>query len=177
MKKILMICAMMVVFTAIVSAQSKFSQYGMSCHISDDSLHVAVVCYWDTTISQKEYALLSQYSTILVIDDVEEVPYIRHGDTIELLEHHNEIRFVYTIPLANLRTVDGVIDLRREDNWYPNRNDDVDYVYTSMWVDGYCAVLNGELLGVDVKEDEKEGIYYDIFKKYDGLHLILIPKK
>ena len=177
MKKILMLYAAMVLFTTIVSAQSKPSTYSMSCEIEDDSLRVAVWCYWDTTSSTKNYALLSQYSTILVIDDEEEVHYKRHGDTIELLERHNAIRFVYTIPRENLRTIDGVIDLRREDNWYPNRNDEVEYVVTSMWADGYHAILNGELLGVDVKKEDEEGIYYAIPKKYDGLHLILIPKK
>ena len=176
MKKIMFLCAAMVVFSTIVSAQSKPSTYSMSCGIENDSLHVAVWCYWDTASSTKNYALLSQYSTILVIDDEKEVPYKRYGDTIELLERHDVIRFVYTIPWERLRTIDGVIDLRREDNWYPNRNDEVEYIVTSMWADGYHAILNGELLGVDVKEDE-EGIYYAIPKKYDGLHLILVPKK
>ena len=175
MKKTLLITVLLTL-AASTSAQGKASSYSMSCGVENDSLGVAVWYYWDSTSAVPNYILLSQACTILVIDDFEEVPYRRHGDTVFLLEQHNPVRFVYSIPLAALHTVDGVIDLRREDNWYPHRNDEVEYVMTSMWADDYHATLNGERLGVDVKTDDKDGIYYIIEKRYDGLHLILTPK-
>ena len=175
MKKILFLTVLLA-FAATASAQSKASSYSMSCDIEGDSLNVAVWYYWDSTSAVPNYVLLSHACTILVIDDFKEVPYRRHGDTVFLLEQHNPVRFVYSIPLAALRTEDGVIDLQREDNWYPHRNDEVEYVMTSMWADDYLATLNGERLGVDVKTDDKDGIYYIIEKRYDGLHLILTPK-
>ena len=177
MKKILFLCATLLVLTASAEAQSKASSYSMSCGIDGDSLGILVWYYWDSAGGVLNYVLLSQACTILVIDDDDEVPYKRHGDTVFLFEQHNPLRFVYAIPLANLRTVDGIIDLRREDNWYPHRNDAVEYVMTSMWADNYRAILNGELLDVDVKKDDEEGIYYDINKRHEGLHLILIPRE
>ena len=174
MKKVFLICAALLALALGAEAQSTYS---MSCGIDEDSLGIAVWYYWDSTGGELNYVLLSHDCTILVIDDDDEVPYKRHGDTIFLFEQHNPIRFVYAIQLAKLRTIDGIIDLRREDNWYPHRNDDVDYVITSMWADNYRAILNGELLDVDVKKDDKEGIYYCINKRHEGLHLILIPRE
>lgn len=80
---------------------------------------VAIWCYWDSNHDGPCYAILSQSCNILVIDDIDSIPYERHGDTVVLLERIDTVRFVYRLPLGGFVSDDGIIDLRREDNWYP----------------------------------------------------------
>ena len=174
MKKPLLLCFTLLALAVTSSAQNKPSTYGISCSIFGDSLSVAVWCYWDMSTGGPSYALLSHSCTILVVEDDDSIQYSRHGDTLLFLGRHDTVRFVYNLPLSSFRSADGVINLHREDNWYPHRNDEVEYVYISTDEDDYYTILNGELLDRDVKREED---FFNIEKKSDGLHLIFLSKK
>ena len=172
MKRLSAIFAILLAIGTSLSAQDNPSKYGISCVIEGDSMTVAIWCYWDSNHDGPCYAILSQSCNILVIDDIDSIPYERHGDTVVLLERIDTVRFVYRLPLGRFVSDDGIIDLRREDNWYPHRNDKVCFIYMSIYEYDKIAILNDYLLGVDVARKEGD---FNIDKECDGIHLTLLP--
>ena len=155
MKKIFLLGAMVCALGMSVSAQNF---YTMTFDMDGDTLRIATWLHDDSEYRGNDYVLLSQSAEILTVDDDDTVPYRRKGDSIFLLEHHDTVRFVYTLPASDYRTADGAIVLRREGNWYPHRNNEL------LTATVHIEAKDHYLIGGTVLTPSYE------------LHLILLPK-
>ena len=122
---------------------AKCNQYTLSCRIDGDSLHITGNCtfIYDYTFQENNYLLLSE---AIHIQSLDISIYQRIGDTLTFSNHPSQITFCYSIALADYRTADGAIVLRREGNWYPHRNGELLTANVHLNADGYYMIGGSE---------------------------------
>lgn len=122
---------------------TKHNQYTLSCRIDGDSLLITGNCtfIYDNNFQENNYLLLSE---AIHIQSFSISDYQRIGDTLTFSHHPSQIAFCYSISLADYRTADGAIVLRREGNWYPHRNGELLTAEVLLNADGYYMIGGSE---------------------------------
>ncbi len=122
---------------------AKCNQYTLSCRIDGDSLLITGNCtfIYDNNFQENNYLLLSE---AIHIQSLNISDYQRIGDTLTFSHHPSQITFCYSISLADYRTADGAIVLRREGNWYPHRNGELLTAEVHLNADGYYMIGGSE---------------------------------
>lgn len=133
-----------------------YNQYSLTCHIDGDTMRVSGTCYFSYENKYHNYLLLS---SSIKIDSLSLDDWQRNGDTITFAGDPVKVEFAYSVPLADYRASDGAIVLRRESNWYPHRNSEL------------------QTANVHIEAEDYNIIGGTVITPANELHLILLPKK
>lgn len=144
-----------------------YNHYQLNCDLQNDSMNVVCDYSIGNVYSESDYFLLSNIIPIKwITNDNNPIHFTRFGDTVRLHQPTNgeTLHIAYTIPITYFKTNDGALCLRRENHWYPYRENELLTASVSIGAPSYYIICGNESAS-----QHTVNLAYEI-------HLIMLPK-